>query len=296
MVLPEVELLGLELELLNYNNEIWDEPWLGLHLGLMQGGLYPSFDFHKISPETMIENPKQPKIHSNLTSDFKFERIIDLQRSNPHYFFSQQHKNNWIPYLRKLILARIFSEIQNMSNKVIIKDPVGSIGTDIISTCLPKSKLIFLVRDGRDVLDSRMDMHKPYSWGGLQQFTNTHEKLLAIAYYSKLWVSNMTDIAKGFSSHESSLKLLIKYEDLKKNTFGETKKIYDFIGTKISDEELRKIIEYHDFKNIPNFDKGSGKFNRTAKVGGWKENFSYEEKKLMNEIMNDTLKKYGYAV
>jgi len=51
-----------------------------------------------------------------------------------------------------------------LSKNIIIKEPNGSFAADVIAECLPDSKIIVLIRDGRDVLDSRFDMHKPGSW------------------------------------------------------------------------------------------------------------------------------------
>jgi len=53
-------------------------------------------------------------------------------------------------------------------------------------------------------------------------------------------------------------------------------------------------IEIHDFKNIPDSQKGEGKFYRTATTGEWRDNFSKEEQELMNSIVGDTLKQMGY--
>ena len=87
---------------------------------------------------------------------------------------------------------------------------------------------------------------------------------------------------------------MIKYEDLLNNTLDELKKIYDFIGIKISDKELEKITDKYSFKNIPQSKKGSGKVTRSASPGKWKENFSQEEQKIMNDVMGETLKEVGY--
>jgi len=40
--------------------------------------------------------------------------------------------------------------------------------------------------------------------------------------------------------------------------------------------------------------KGKGKFRRFASPGKWKENFSNDEKEVMNNILKDTLQKMGY--
>ena len=81
-----------------------------------------------------------------------------------------------------------------------------------------------------------------------------------------------------------------------RKTFFKLKEIYDFINVKISDRDLKNIIDLHDFKNIPKSARGIGKFNRSAKIEGWKTNFSEKEKKTMNRLMGDTLEKLGYVV
>jgi len=95
-------------------------------------------------------------------------------------------------------------------------------------------------------------------------------------------------------NHKKELQYLVKYEDLRKNTFDELKKIYEFLGMKIDDGELEKIIEKYSFEKIPKEQKGSGKFYRSAQPGKWKENFTDEEVALIEEIMGSTLKKLEY--
>jgi len=198
--------------------------------------------------------------------------------------------------MRKLILARTFSHAQSIKKNIIIKDPVGCNGTDIISQCLPNSKIIFLIRDGRDEVDSRIDMHRPNSWAKLRPLLTKKDRMQAITYYSQLWVVNTRNIMKGFVAHNPELKIILKYEDLKNNTLQELRKIYNFLKINIDDSELKNIISRHDFNNIPKSEKGEGKFNRSAKLGGWMTNFSENEKKLMNSIMRKTLEEFEYSV
>ena len=43
-------------------------------------------------------------------------------------------------------------------------------------------------------------------------------------------------------------------------------------------------------------EKGRGKFTRSATPGKWKENFSEEEIKIMDQEMGDLLKNLGYEI
>ena len=93
-----------------------------------------------------------------------------------------------------------------------------------------------------------------------------------------------------------NLKLLVKYENLKENTLSELKEIYSFLNSNISENEIKKLIEIYDFEKKLDFEKGPGKFYRSAKTGGWRDNFDSAEQKTMNSIMEKTLEKFGYRV
>ena len=268
----------LAKDLLNHSeNILWNEPKI-VH----------SFEISKniLGLETGTPLIKKP-----------FER--DLAR--PNYFFSEQYKSNWIDYLKKLLLHRAFSFSQTIKKNLIIKEPSGGEGIRTILECLPNSKMIFLVRDGRDVVDSKVDRHMPDSWSIRQgseflPLDTLEKRRRIISYYSSDWKWTIINIQKDFEKHDSTLRYFLRYEDLIKNTFFELKKIYDFLKMPIDENEIRHAIEKSKFENIPSSEKGPGKFYRTAKVGGYKDNFSKEEQELMNSIMGETLKKMNYEI
>lgn len=218
---------------------------------------------------------------------------------NPKSFFSPHYKNIWSVYLRKLLLARIYAHTQSLKQNVIIKEPLDEDEPEIVMLCLPKSKFIFLVRDGRDIVDSKVDVHKPNSWlrkkGGRPEVLNSEEsRKRAIRSYSKTWNITMSNIKKAFSKHDPQLRIEIKYENLLSNTFLELKKIYKFLGISIEDNRIKKIIEKSSFEKIPDSMKGPGKIYRSALPGNWKKNFTATEREIMNNIMEKTLKEFGY--
>ena len=232
-----------------------------------------------------------------VVNHFAMVRAWESRRSHLD-FFSKAHKNIWAPLFKKLILNRTYSHTQTYKKNVIIKDPnVGGKGIEIILECLPKSKLIFLLRDGRDIVDSQIDAFKKGSWnedGGEWLKNTTRERRIELL--SKGWTKSIKSVFESFQKHNSKLKILVKYEDLLTNTLDELQKIYDFIGIKTSENELKEKIKKYEFKNIPNSMKGSGKFYRVATPGKWKENFNQEEQKLMNSIMGEILKKMNYEI
>ncbi len=236
-------------------NIIWNEPYLGVHFRIMK-------------------------------SDFK----------RTDYIFSESQKKNWLPELKKFILTFANSRIKNNKN-LIIKEPNGSEGSDILLECFPNSKLIFLLRDGRDVVDSLIDAHKPNSWNkSLSKvlLDSQRKRNIEIERHSKTW-KRITDLVLSvYNKHSTDLRIMVKYENLREDTFNELKRIYQFLKIEINDNGIAKIIDKYDFKKIPTKEKGSGKFFRSATPGSWKEHFSEEEQKLMISIMGNTLTSLNY--
>ena len=239
----------LSNQLLSYQTLAFNEPYIGYHLASI--GIFR-------------ENSKNSDFHRNRNT----------------YFFSKYHEKTWKFFLRKLILNRIFSQFQNVSKKIIIKEPNGSQGADIIVKCLPLSKIIFLIRDGRDVVDSALDARKENSWGTRLGITpvQTNTRIPLLRELARKWQIRTNLLMNVFENHPSELRYKLRYEDLRKNTALELKKLYDFLDIRITAEKIKELVEKFSFEKIPEGNKGSGKPTRFATPGKWKENFSHEEK------------------
>ena len=259
----------LSKELLSKDTKFLDEPLIGVHLGLFPG--------------STIEN----------------KRTIDIQKERTDYFFSEHHQDSWIYFLRKLILNRIHNQFEDLSSKIIIKEPSGSVGADIIAKCFPKSRIIVMLRDGRDILDSKIDGLTPQGWEavekkGLLEPITEKNRLRYIKKYSKNWVHLVQTLKETFKKHPKELRYQLRYEELLKNTLNELKKLYQFLSIDAKEEDLKEIINRYSFEKIPKNQKGKGKFRRFATPGMWRENFNEEEKRLIEKIMGETLRDLGY--
>jgi len=255
------------LELLSHNTNNINEPHIEDHLSMRA-----------------YQNNRPP-----------FFRRIDNPLKSDDYFFSEKYKEVWMQFLKKLILNRFFAQTKNIDKKTVVKEPCSFGATDILTECMNNSKTIILQRDGRDVLDSIYDAKSKD--GFMTKATGKApipNKINFITNISYLWVNRTEHFLKTFENLPKDLRWMVKYEDILKNTFDELDKLYDFLEIDISKDEIQNIISKFDFNNIPERNKGSGKFHRSASPGKWKENFNEEEKSIMNEIMGETLKKIGY--
>lgn len=257
----------LTTKLLSYQTVVLNEPKVAVHLGI---------------PE--IVGKKRTKA------------LSDKKRKD--YFFSEEFKNSWKKNLRKLILNRIFSQIRNTSQKIIIKEPHGDMGYGLLAEVLPNSKMIILLRDGRDIIDSQVAAFSKGGWmstkSGLELSAENRKDF--IEKKSNQWNSVVKELLKVYNDKEKDLKLLLKYEDLRFKTKELLPTIFDFVGIPINSKKIEKMVQKYSFENIPAEKKGQGKAIRSASPGKWEKNFNDKEKKIMNKIMKKSLKKLGYIL
>jgi len=282
----EIHELTPEQELILEKNITWlfgaarsGTTWLALEL--------LSYSTKRIS-EPLLER------HLSVPAGIQDLRFIDNPQKNPSYFFSEEYKKTWMFFLRKLILNRIFSEVQSIDKKIIIKELVTWGGCEILSECLKNSKIIILLRDGRDVVDSAVEATSQDGFMTKKLGLNKKSRPANIIGQSKIWTLATKDLLKTYDMKPKDLRYKIKYEDLRKNTLQELEKIYKFIEIDVPKDELQEIVTKFTFENLPPEQKGPGKFARSATPGKWKENFNDEEKKVMEEIMGPTLRMLGY--
>jgi len=256
----------LGTKLLSYKNFVLDEPLIGVHLRKQTDG----FDI--------------------------MEQSLKKTEKKDDYFFSNEFKKTWKIFLRKLILNRIFAQFRSTSTPIVIKEPHGSIGAEIIVECFPNSKILFLLRDGRDIIDSLVEGSSKGGWIAKREGKPLaqNERISFLKRESTNWVDLMTILNNLHDSISKDSILVVRYEELLSDTFNILKNIYQFLDIEITDNELKDLIDKNSFENIPSHLKGIGKAVRSASPGKWRTNFSDEEKAVMNSIMGKTLKTLGY--
>jgi len=221
----------------------------------------------------------------------QIKRNIDHFRETPQYIFSKTYDNTWMYYLRKLIINRVFAQFPDALEKItVIKDPTGSMIADIISKCLPNCKIILLLRDGRESLDFELKSYQDsdhFLYNKDTTLATNEKRLQFIENWSNHWAKRAQVIMKTLEIHKKDLVELIKFEELRDDTEKNIKKLYEFIGIKTSDDEIKQIIK----KISIEITKETSNQTRLEK---WKENFSQEEQAIINHIMKKTLTDIGY--
>jgi hypothetical protein len=239
------------------------------------------------------------------------ERAMELwresMRNHDDYFFSDRYAEVWRPELRRLILARLRPQLVELATPVplndriaVIKEPVGSQAAAMILEAVPGSRLLALMRDGRDVVDSMLDAMKPEGWlsstfgGGRAVAEEERARFLEVQSYR--WVARTQAVMTAYERHDQSRRVIVRYEDALADTPGELRKVFRWLDADVDEEALGAGIEKLAFSNAPKEHKGSGRFARAASPGLWRESMSASEQDCVNSIMGDVLSKLGYEV
>jgi hypothetical protein len=221
------------------------------------------------------------------------------------YAFSSAYEDVWRPELRRLILVRLHAQVAQAGERfgldrprVVVKEPNGSYGAEFLMGLLPGARMIFLMRDGRDVLDSQLALRTKFGAmrRGMTAIRSDSERQSFVRTHAKLWVNNMTAVDRAYAAHDPELRVRLSYEDLRADTFDTLTPVAKWLGDERSDDELRGAVEDNLFESTPRLKRGKGRMRRAATPGLWRENLTGEEQRIANEIMGETLVRLGYEV
>jgi hypothetical protein len=178
---------------------------------------------------------------------------------------------------------------------LVIKEQPGSEGAPLLMEALPESRMILLIRDPRDVVASWMDARSEGGWGYHRKESRvTRIDGTDLKQASKLAKNYSKKVGKAKEAYEAHQgpKALIKYEQLREDTMGTMQRLYSSLEIEISDQEMARVVEEHSWENIPEEDKGEGKFYRKATPGSWREDLSAEEVRIVERTTAPLLKAF----
>jgi len=262
-----------------------DEPGIGYHLGMF-------------AADAMGAHPWA----------FEDARLLlpHARSDDRQYFFSRHYENVWRPRLRGLILARMQAQLRTVAREKqtahpigVIKEPAGSQVADFLFTVLPESRLLFLVRDGRDVLDSALDAVRHGSWladqFGATADLSPEERLGFLRAQAHRWVARTGSVQRAYERLPDRQRFLVRYEDLRVDTKKGLREILAWLGLDYDEALFGERVAKLSFEAVPEAERGTGKFTRAASPGMWRQNLTATEQTAIAEIMGDALAALGYS-
>ena len=151
-----------------------------------------------------------------------------VQRDNPSHFFAEDFGPVWRPDLARMIRRRFVAHAVRYAGHArpsqavfAVKEPNGSQSADMLSEALPRSRFLFLLRDGRDVVDSELAANLQGAWV-TTEFPGSRgiaeaERLSFVEQSAMKWLWRTEVTQRAFAAHRGP-KLLLRYEELLQDT------------------------------------------------------------------------------
>src|SRR5215207_10086059 len=237
----------------------------------------------------------------NLFGNFYYFRVGG-RKLGKHSILGEAYKETWLGPMRDLVLGGAEARFPEVAGGgyLIIKEPNGTLGAPLLMEALPESRMIFLMRDPRDVVASALDRHRK---GG-----QAYERLrkdprrgdadrverdpeAATKGQARRYIRNVSSVKQAYEAHRGS-KVMIRYEELRYDTVETLKRIYSTLSIPVEEEELAQAVEKNSWENVPEEDKGPRKNRRKATPGGWQEDLTREQVKVVEEITAPLLREF----
>ncbi|XP_045782725.1 uncharacterized protein LOC123879176 [Maniola jurtina] len=213
------------------------------------------------------------------------ERFPYLELSGILRVSELSYSEDQVDLLKKSVIPMTIKELEDMPSPRFIKShlPLSLLPQSL----LDKTKVVYVARDPRDVAVSYYHHHK------LMKMSKYD---MEFKEFWKYFVSDLVlsgpfceHVLEAWEKRNQPNMLFLFYEEIIKDLPGAIKRVADFYGKTLSDEQVNKLAQHLDFDNFKknksvNMETlqqvgvytSDGAFIRKGKSGGWREYFDEE--------------------
>ena len=248
----------------------------------------------------MAELEGQERLHEPyvglLFGSFLYERLGANTKllNSPAFIMGEPYRQVWLDSIRNFVMKGAEARYPNLKtgDHLVIKEPNGSVGAPLLLEATPESRLIFLIRDPRDVVASRLDAFRKDSWSAQERDLDSAEQLNAFTKELAEDYSNVvSQVHRAYEAHPGE-KTLVRYEDLREDTVGTLRRMYEGLKITVDENRLEAAAAKHAWEQVPEGNKGPGKFYRKAKPGSWEEDLSPEQVRIIEYATGEILAEF----
>jgi hypothetical protein len=210
------------------------------------------------------------------------------RQERKYFILANDYRETWLSAARDLVLHQAAARFPERVEKgyVVIKEPHGSVGAPLLMKALPESRMIFLVRDPRDVVTSAL--HVTFVRQGVREQGLRLERAEErpeefVMNRANTYCRDIMHTKEAFDAH-AGRKALVRYEDLRADTLGVMRRIYSELEIPVDEGELARVVDKYAWENIPEEKKGEGTPRRKATPGGWREDLTHEQAKIVERV------------
>lgn len=211
-------------------------------------------------------------------------------------------------YRKKMDWATKADMIQNVAKEPVENLPFPHLVWSHESYDATYPKVIYLVRDPRDIVISYYYYHVKY-YGESSSFDVFFEQFIQGNVWPGRWDANVESWLVNREKVKNGF-LLVRYEDLLHNTSKEARRVLNFLNLDRTEKEIKEAIQWASFDNMKAlenkqkvhlngnspFVNASMPFLREGQANKWKSVLNEEQQKKITQTFYQTLTKLGYDV
>jgi Sulfotransferase domain len=101
--------------------------------------------------------------------------------------------------------------------------------------------------------------------------------------WANMYTISLGNAREAYEAHKGP-RVVVRYEDLRADALETMRRLYAKLDIPVDEEELARTVEKHAWENVPANKKGPDKPHRKAKPGGWKEDLTPEQARIVEEL------------
>jgi len=222
------------------------------------------------------------------------ERPEDLERRSS--FFSHRHQDIWLEGIRELFFKMVRDRYPQFGrHSLAIKEVNTPEFYGWLSSLFPSGRMILLIRDPLDILDSYLDLQKPGSWNARFGESTVAAPEARIRRTAEHIRSSLSLAMDAYDAFPITQRLRISYEELLEDPLPHLTACGDLISAEVKPRVAARVIEKHRFENYRR--TGELEFRRRGQAGAWRdsENFSDDVLAIAKELLGPLRGRLGYG-
>jgi hypothetical protein len=226
---------------------------------------------------------KQPENREKIVeSALNYSRIADLGLKSDEVLLRFEHYTQTFPNLLRAILESYC--INKNKSRPAEKTPRHLYHVPAILNAYPKAKIICIIRDGRDMVLSKLKAH----WARAKNPRR-------FGLFCNEWMDYVQAALKFAKYYSPDRFLIIKYEQILLEPERRLSEICKFIGEKFEPGQLDPKISSHVVPDWEmNWKAKANSILDPTRIEAWRREADHLEIWAMNNMMGPLLKKTGY--